>query len=129
MILASEKTVRSLLPANAGKRIFPFLGSQAGVFHVVSRIYDRKYLLEDEAREIFLKVGRAYEDLLGVEVLTHCVMSNHFHLLVRVPHRPADFDLPLKGSRGPLGTRLGRGRDGLAAQAVGLLARGGAWIL
>ena len=38
---------------------------------------------------------RAYEYLLGVEVLTHCVMSNHFHLLVRVPQRPTDFDLPL----------------------------------
>jgi REP element-mobilizing transposase RayT len=75
-------------------RPFLFDGSQAGVSHVVSRIYDRKFLLDDEAKEFFLKVVRAYEDLLGVEVLTHCVRSNHFHLLVRVPHRPADFDLP-----------------------------------
>ena len=31
-----------------------------------------------------------------MEVLTYCVMSNHFHLVVRVPHRPAGFDLPLE---------------------------------
>ena len=36
---------------------FLFDGSQAGVFHVVSRIYDRKYFLDDEAKELFLKGG------------------------------------------------------------------------
>ncbi len=39
---------------------------------------------------------RAYVDLLGVEVLTFCIMSNHFHLLVRVPHRTEGFDVPLE---------------------------------
>ena len=29
-------------------------------------------------------------------MLTYCVMMNHFHLLVRVPHRPAGFDVPLE---------------------------------
>ena len=43
-----------------------------------------------------MKTVRAYEDLLGVEVLTFCIMSNHFHLLVRVPHRPADLVVPLE---------------------------------
>ena len=63
---------------------------------MVSRIYDRKYLLDDEARDFFMKTVYAYEDLPGVMVLTFCVMSNHFHLLVRVPHRPAGFDVPLE---------------------------------
>ena len=77
-------------------RPFLFPDSQAGVFHVVSRIYDRKYLLDDEAKEFFMKTVRAYEDLLGAELLTFCIMSNHFHLLVRVPHRPDGFDVPLE---------------------------------
>ncbi len=76
-------------------RPFLFPDSQAGVFHVVSRIYDRRYLMNDEAKEFFMKTVRAYEDVLGVEVLTFCIMSNHFHLLVRVPHRPEGFDVPL----------------------------------
>src|SRR5690606_28638076 len=41
-----------------------------------------------EGRDFFVRVMRGYEELLGVEVLTWCVMSNHFHLLVRVRHRP-----------------------------------------
>ncbi len=59
---------------------------------------------------------RAYEDLLGVEVLTHCVMSNHFHLLVRVPHRPADFDLPWE-------VLVARMEPALGEDAMGLLRK------
>jgi REP element-mobilizing transposase RayT len=71
-------------------RAFLFDQSQAGCFHVVNRIYDRKYLLDAEGKDLLLKLVRAYEDVLGVEVLTHCTMSNHFHILVRVPERPED---------------------------------------
>ena len=44
--------------------------SQAGCFHVVNRIYDRRYLLNQEGKDLLLKLVRAYEDVLGVEVLT-----------------------------------------------------------
>jgi len=49
----------------------------------------------DEAKNQFLKIVRAYEDLRGVEVLAFCVMSNHFHLLVRVPHRTEGLEVLL----------------------------------
>ena len=39
-------------------------------FHVVNRIYDRKFLLDREAKDLLLKLVRAYEDVCGVEVLT-----------------------------------------------------------
>ncbi len=77
-------------------RHFLFDQSQAGCFHVVNRIYDRKYLLDTEGKDLLLKLVRAYEDVIGVEVLTFCIMDNHFHLLVRVPHRPEGFDVPLE---------------------------------
>jgi REP element-mobilizing transposase RayT len=77
-------------------RLFLFDQSQAGCFHVVNRIYDRRYLLDEEGKEMMVKLVRAYEDVLGVEVLTFCIMDNHFHLLVRVPHRPDGFDVPLE---------------------------------
>ena len=80
---------------NAGRRIYPHHDCGAGVWHCFSRIIDRNYLLDDLAKDFFLKTLRAYEDLLGVEVLTFCLMSNHFHLLVRVPHRPEGLDVPL----------------------------------
>lgn len=70
-------------------RPFPVAGSQAGVFHVVSRVAGRDFVLGEVERDFFTRLVHAYARLLGVEVLTHCTMSNHFHLLLRVPQRPA----------------------------------------
>ena len=94
-------------------RAFLFDQSQAGCFHVVNRIYDRKYLLDWEGKELLLKLVRAYEDVLGVEVLTFCIMDNHFHLLVRVPHRPEGFDVPLEVVVARLDRALGEESAGL----------------
>ena len=77
-------------------RPFLFPGSQAGIFHVCNRVYDKKYLLGKEAKDFLVKLVRAYEEVCGVEVLTFCLMDNHFHLLVRVPHRPEGFDVRLE---------------------------------
>ena len=51
-------------------RHFLFDQSQAGCFHVINRIYDRKYLLDTEGKDLLLRMVRAYEDMIGVEVLT-----------------------------------------------------------
>jgi putative transposase len=37
---------------------------------------------------------RGYEIYCGVQVVTFCVMSNHFHVLLRVPRRPSFDQLP-----------------------------------
>lgn len=89
-------------------RRFLFDQSQAGCFHVVNRVYDRHFLLDAEGKEFFLGVLRAYEDALGVEVLTFCLMDNHFHLLLRVPQRPEGFDVPLEVVVERLERALGR---------------------
>ena len=78
-------------------RPFPFADSQSGVFHVVSRIVGREFRIDGDGKDFFVRVMRGYEELLGLEVLTWCVMSNHFHMLVRVPHRP-DGDGPDVGT-------------------------------
>ena len=39
-------------------RPFLFPDFPSRVFHVVSRIYDRKYLLDDEVRDFFMKTVR-----------------------------------------------------------------------
>jgi REP element-mobilizing transposase RayT len=79
----------------AKPRVFTHSGSQAGVYHLVSRIVDRQFLFGDAEKEAFGRMMRAFAAFHQVEILTYCLMSNHFHLLVRVPHRPAGFDLPL----------------------------------
>lgn len=60
----------------------------AGHYHCVSRVVDGQWRLEEADKEAFIKFMRMYETFSGVKVLTYCVMSNHFHILVEVPHRP-----------------------------------------
>lgn len=60
------------------------------VFHVVSRVVDRNRVFEEEEKGQFLGMMRQLEGFSGVEVLTYCLMGNHFHLLVHVPKRPEE---------------------------------------
>lgn len=59
-------------------------------FHVVSRVVDRRFIFGDMEKEIFFRMLRRHEGFSGVRVLSYCLMSNHFHLLVYVPARPED---------------------------------------
>jgi REP element-mobilizing transposase RayT len=59
-------------------------------YHCLSRIVDRQFLLGAEEKEQFVAFMREYEQFCGVRVLTYCVMSNHFHLLIEVPERPME---------------------------------------
>ena len=58
-----------------------------GCYHVVSRIVDRAFKLDDGEKEQFRGIMRRAEAFCGVQVLTYAVMSNHFHLLVEVGER------------------------------------------
>lgn len=79
-------------------RIFsnPGAEEQSGVYHVVSRIVDRRKVFGDEEREVFRTMLGAFAAFHQVEVLTYCLMRNHFHLLIRVPQKPDGFDVPLE---------------------------------
>ena len=66
-------------------RAFPSEGSQAGFFHCLSRVVDRRFILGDAEKETFRQILRQCEIFYGLNVLTYCLMSNHFHLLVEVP--------------------------------------------
>ena len=58
-------------------------------YHCISRVVDRKPCLGEAEKEYFVRLMREYEAFCGVRVLTYSVMSNHFHILVEVPPRPA----------------------------------------
>src|SRR5438105_4435071 len=57
-------------------------------YHCISRVVDRQFLLGADEKEKFIELMRLYERLCGVRVITYCVMSNHFHILLEVPQRP-----------------------------------------
>ncbi len=58
-----------------------------GVYHVISRTAFRRFVLRPEERNAFVRLLTRVAAFSGVCVLTFAVMSNHFHLLVRVPER------------------------------------------
>ena len=70
----------------------PQLGS--GFYHCVSRVVDRRFIFGDVEKADFIILMRMYERLCGVRVLTYCLMSNHFHLLVEVPPKPEAAKMP-----------------------------------
>lgn len=58
------------------------------VFHVISRVVDRRLIFENPEKHMMLRMLRQLEAFSGVEVLSYCLMGNHFHLLVNIPRRP-----------------------------------------
>jgi REP element-mobilizing transposase RayT len=58
------------------------------IYHCISRVVDRRFVLGDEERESFRMFMRIQENFSGCRVLSYCIMSNHFHLLLEVPPIP-----------------------------------------
>jgi putative transposase len=61
------------------------LSGAAAVYHCMTRTVNGERLLGDREKEILRKMIWRVADFSGVEILTYCIMSNHFHVLVRVP--------------------------------------------
>ncbi|MFP4157069.1 MAG: transposase, partial [Opitutales bacterium] len=61
--------------------------SSACIHHVMSRVVGGERLLGAREKEVFRRMLWRVADFSGVEVLTYCIMDNHFHVLVRVPER------------------------------------------
>jgi len=57
----------------------------AATYHCMTRVVNGEMLLENREKEVLRKMIWQLADFCGVEVLTYCVMSNHFHVLLRVP--------------------------------------------
>lgn len=63
-------------------------GISHAIYHCVSRVVDRSKVLGPQEKDQFTRYMRLYEQLFGLRVVTHCLMANHFHVLVEVPRRP-----------------------------------------
>ncbi len=60
-------------------------GGGSAVYHCMTRTVNGEHLFGDREKEVLRKMIWQVADFSGVEVLTYCVMANHFHVLVRVP--------------------------------------------
>jgi REP element-mobilizing transposase RayT len=55
------------------------------VYHCISRIVGGEFLLDDPAKETFRVFMWQQAQFAGLQVLTYSLMTNHTHILVRVP--------------------------------------------
>ena len=85
--------------------------SASSVYHCMSRTVAGQHLLDDLCRHKLTKILFPLAAFCGLEVITFCMMPNHFHLLIRIPPHavPSDADLLarariLYGPRGLLPT-------------------------
>ena len=64
-------------------------------YHCMSRTVNGEWLFEPVDREVLRKQLWQVADYCGLQVLTYTILSNHFHVLVRVPqkHVPSDDEL------------------------------------
>ena len=62
-------------------------GEGEAVYHVMTRTVNGERLLDDPAMEVLRKQLWQIADYCGLEIITYTILSNHFHVLVRVPKR------------------------------------------
>ena len=59
-------------------------GEGVAYYHCISRVVDKRYIFDDLEKVRFRKMMRKMEAFTGVNVVTYVIMSNHFHLLLKV---------------------------------------------
>ena len=64
--------------------------SKPAIYHCISRVVDRRFVFGERECEAFQMYLRMYENFSGCRILSYCLMSNHFHLLLEVPPMAGD---------------------------------------
>ena len=61
------------------------LRNEEAVYHCMSRTVAGQFLFKDQEKEAFGRFVKRLAEFLQVKVLTRCILSNHFHLVLMVP--------------------------------------------
>lgn len=59
------------------------------VYHCISRVVNGERVMDAGAREVLRKQLWQTAEYCGVQIQTYAILSNHFHVLVRVPQKRA----------------------------------------
>ncbi|GAB5562450.1 MAG: hypothetical protein SynsKO_40970 [Synoicihabitans sp.] len=70
-------------------------GEAAAVYHCMTRTVNGEHLFDDVAKEVLRKQLWQIADYCGLEIITYAILSNHFHVLVRVPQKSVLTDAEL----------------------------------
>ncbi|MEN8154460.1 MAG: transposase [Acidobacteriota bacterium] len=60
------------------------VSGESAYYHIMSRTVGHEFLLGSEEKEKFVEIVKRYSKLYFVKILGYCIMSNHFHLLIRM---------------------------------------------
>lgn len=58
------------------------------IYHCISRAVNRAFVFGEVEREKMRMFMRMYENFSGNRILSYCLMSNHFHLLIEITPMP-----------------------------------------
>lgn len=59
----------------------------SAVYHCMTRTVNGEMLFKDREKEMLRKMLWQVAEFCGAEVLTYCVMTNHFHVLLHIPEQ------------------------------------------
>ena len=65
------------------------------VYHCMTRVVNGERVIDDVAKEVLRKQLWLGAEFCGVEILTYAILSNHFHVLVKVPVKTVPTDAEL----------------------------------
>jgi putative transposase len=68
-----------------GRRIKVNPDEGVAYYHCMSRTVNGEFLFDEVAREVLRRQIWQIADFCGVQVLTYTILSNHFHVLLRIP--------------------------------------------
>ena len=105
-------------------RRFKIKGSVA-IYHCMSRAVNGERLFERREKEVLRKMLWQVADFCGVEVLTYCILSNHFHVLLRVDDEQVVSDSELMRRYRVLYPKPTKYQEAAASQIAKTLAEGG----
>jgi REP element-mobilizing transposase RayT len=60
---------------------------ETAYYHCMSRVIEKRFIMGEREKEYFVNLMRKLAAFSGLRILTYCVMSNHFHILLQVPRR------------------------------------------
>src|ERR1700742_2815721 len=74
-------------------KIDPMKGE--AIYHCISKAVGGAWLFDEAVKEPFRRQLWQAADYCGVQVITYAILSNHFHVVVRVPQTTAVSDVEL----------------------------------
>ena len=77
------------------RHISPTAESSPSKYHLIDRVVNRDYVLGRDEKNMFVYFMRKYAAFHDVQVLSYCIMDNHFHLLVEVPPKKKGAAIPM----------------------------------